>query len=195
MKRFFRIGRSTEASSSRSDSRGDSLDSRSRSHSPDILRQLVGESDQKSSSSRTDEDNPFSEFKKVFRCQIKESSKKKGVFVVETNSENEGLYTNIIDVKKGKIIGLSNYKRNVESKWFLSEVIYHQIELAMQTYGGSISDFNITSWLGKNIYNESTINVAKWFWVVKVKKHFILIVTGSKKLKGKQKQPKQKFAY
>ncbi len=98
-------------------------------------------------------------FNETFETTIKKDPK--GVFEVRSYDEKGGGYfLNEIEVEKGRIIGNANYKYDTKG-WYLSDVIYNQLQLALKEAGKDIPQFNLKSWYDKQIGNEETKAVAE----------------------------------
>ena len=81
-------------------------------------------------------------------------------FVESTAKRGSGFFQNIIDVGKGQIIGINNQKCSTKN-WHLSDVVYNQLQSVLKETKKDISQFDLKSWYGKNIVNESTQNMAE----------------------------------
>ncbi len=98
-------------------------------------------------------------FKSTFHTHIKEIAD--SVFVVRSKAKSgEGIYKNIISIDKGQFIGIKNYRNNTNN-WFLSEIIYIQLQISLEKAGKDISQFDLKSWYGKHIEDEETKNTAR----------------------------------
>jgi hypothetical protein len=82
-----------------------------------------------------------------------------GFHVTSKDNLGKGLYDNIIDVEGGKIIGVSNDKNRTKG-WYLSDVIYNQLQLVLKEVGKDISQFDLESWYGYSISHADTKAVA-----------------------------------
>jgi len=168
--------RNTEASTSHGDHK---------TRPPDILRRQVEEAHRIriSDSSNIDEDHTLKTFKQIFTTKI--FSEGKGVFIVESRIPYAG-YKNKINVREGQIIGIINWKMPKAEKWYLSQVIQHQLLSVLDNWkipeakkwylsevvycqllsvlkeaGKSISDFDLKSWKGETISNNNTLKTVE----------------------------------
>ena len=106
-------------------------------------------------------DHPIDVFQRTFETKIAEEPDRKGKLIAVSEANiGEGSYTNIIDMNEGKIIGVANYKRNTKN-WYLSEVVYTQLQLVLQKAGKDISQFSLKSWEDMHVINKNTLDIVK----------------------------------
>src|SRR5690349_3963398 len=75
-------------------------------------------------------DKSIETFKNTFNTMIRENKSNAGTFLVQSKIKGkEGVYENIYDINNGQITGRTNYKRDIEG-WYLSDVVYNQLQLA-----------------------------------------------------------------
>ncbi len=98
-------------------------------------------------------------FKNDFKTKIVDEGNGR-FFVESTAKRGSGFFQNIIDVDKGQIIGINNQKCSTKS-WYFSDIIYNQLQLVLKKAGKGISQFDLKSWYGKNVVNESSQNMAE----------------------------------
>jgi hypothetical protein len=104
-------------------------------------------------------DTLIERFQRTFKTLTTEECE--GMFKIDSvDVIGRGVFFNHIDVNKGEIIGIANSKEDTDD-WYFSNVVYAQIQLALQKAG--ISQFVPTRWYGDNVVNEETKSVAESF--------------------------------
>jgi hypothetical protein len=107
------------------------------------------------------EDNLIERFQRTFKTEIEQNSWYKGRFIIKSEDKiRRGKFSNEIDVNEGVIRGLINYKYDTDD-WYLSDVVYAQIQLALKE--AKISQFVPTKWSSDNVVNEWTAPAAADF--------------------------------
>jgi hypothetical protein len=123
----------------------------------DVLRRLASSSSEQSRHDKLEKN--IKTFISTFNTTIEKRGD--GSFLLRSIiNGKEGKYINSYNIDKGKIRGESNYKKDIEN-WYLSDVVYHQLQLATQKAGKSISDFDLKSWYGSQIKNPETKETAE----------------------------------
>jgi hypothetical protein len=108
-------------------------------------------------------DTPMNAFQRTFHTMVEEESDKRGIFKITSEDRiGGGNHINEIDLNKGNITGLYNFKRDTKN-WPFSEVVYTQLQLALKKAGKDPSQFDLKSWYGTHIVNEGTKSVAERF--------------------------------